>query len=371
MSPVHDPRFGAELRRLRDDSGLSLRDLGRRASCSPSYLSELEHGTRRPGADVARALDEALHARGRLAGLVTDTPYADDDALTAAAANPRRIDRATINSMRLMLTGQRHLDDSIGSAPLVAPVTATLTTVTAMVTDATGPIRADLLDVAAQYAQFAGWLHTTGARWGLAKQWFGTALEWATEIGDRDMIATVMSYEGHVAWLTGQPGPVIGLSRAARRDPGIYPGQLAYDAYQEARGLAVTGQVEAALSVLAEADDLSHVCAEWTGPVPDWQYYRAPWFFHLEKGLVYRFLARHDHAYAQRAVGELAAGIDGVPPEWSGAEWVAEYLCHLAVAHRDTGNQPAAERVAGEARLIAQATGSARVHAMAERSIRR
>ena len=49
-----DDAIGPTLRRLRGD--LSLRDVTRRVGVSSSYLSEIERGTRRPGANIIRKL---------------------------------------------------------------------------------------------------------------------------------------------------------------------------------------------------------------------------------------------------------------------------------------------------------------------------
>jgi hypothetical protein len=239
-------------------------------------------------------------------------------------------------------------------------------TVQDLVTAADGDLRDEVLELASEWAQFLGWLHTTSASWAQAKVHFGRSLEWATERGDGDMIATVLSYQGHCHWLRGEYAPIVSLSRSARRDPTIYPGQLAYDGYQEARGLAVTGHLDEAVSVLGEADDLALANDAWTGHVPAWQYYRARWFFALERGLVYRCMSRHDRRYAPLAVDELSAGLTGMPAEWQGAEWAGEYVAYLASALRTVGDIPEAKAAAERTRQIATATSSARVLAMAE-----
>lgn len=67
-----DPRFPAELRRLRATRGLSLRDLAARAYVAKSTISDLENGLKSPTPETARALDDALHASGALATMVTE-----------------------------------------------------------------------------------------------------------------------------------------------------------------------------------------------------------------------------------------------------------------------------------------------------------
>ncbi len=371
---VVDPRFAAELHRCREAAGLSQRQLALTAHCSHTYVSDLERGTKRPTGQMARHLDEALDAGGTLAALVHDTSLDspdDDDRMAAAANNPHRLDMTVVHSLDQTLRGLRALDDTVGAVAVLPAVTAQLAVVTALTTEAAGDVRPAIVSVAQQWAQFAGWLHTTGGNWVEAKAWFGRALELAAEVDDRDMTATVLSYQGHVAWLRGQSGPVVGLSRAARRDPTVYIGQRAYDAYQEARALAAVGDAPAATTVLAEADDLADESAAYTGSRPAWQYYRAPWFFRLERGLVLRYLARRGKARAADAVAELAAGVAGIPSEWRCAEWVAEYMCHLAAAHAQDSDAGSAREVLVEARRIAEVTRSARVLAMCAAVARR
>ena len=368
MRTVVDPRFAAELRRLRTQAGLSQDQLASQVATVKGHISDMEHGRRNPSKQMAANIDLALCGAGQLAALVSDGADLDGDELDRldhVAANPRRADRAAVASLRTMLKGQRQLDDYVGAAAVLPVAMSAQKIVQDLVTAAEGDIRNDVLDLGAQWSQFLGWLYTTSTNWPMAKLHFGRALEWATERGDADMIATVLSYQGHCHWLRGEFAPIVSLSQSARRDPSIYPGQLAYDAYQEARGLAGTGRVDEAVSALSEADDLALANEAWTGPVPAWQYYRAPWFFALERGLVYRCMSRHDRRYAPLAVDELSSGLTGMPAEWQGAEWAGEYVAYLASAQRAAGDIPEAKATAERARQIATATSSARVLAMA------
>lgn len=56
--------FGQALKRLRGSR--SVRDVAQLASCSKSYVSDLENGKRKPTTQAATALDRALGARGEL-----------------------------------------------------------------------------------------------------------------------------------------------------------------------------------------------------------------------------------------------------------------------------------------------------------------
>ncbi|MGH3722089.1 MAG: helix-turn-helix domain-containing protein [Pseudonocardiaceae bacterium] len=63
-------KIGSELRRLRTEQGLSLKQLGERAHYTKGYLSKIENGRKPVTPELARCLDEALGTGGVLAGLL-------------------------------------------------------------------------------------------------------------------------------------------------------------------------------------------------------------------------------------------------------------------------------------------------------------
>lgn len=139
----------------------------------------------------------------------SDTPPItpdDEDRLVLATRMPSRLDIETVESLAVILAEQRRLEDHIGSAPLIEPVRAQLATLEALVTEARGPVRPRVLDVAAQWAEFAGWLYTSTERPQQAGARYDRAAEWAMEIGDATMAATVLSFKGHMAYLLGSLG---------------------------------------------------------------------------------------------------------------------------------------------------------------------
>lgn len=364
---IVDRRFHADLVNRIMAAGISQNALADQAHVSHSYLSEIINGHKTPSLRVVNALDRALGCGGKLAALVAvGVTDADQDHLAAAIDAPRRIGQSTVEAFARTLAAQRELDDTLGSAAMLAPVTAQLQTIARMVNAVTGPHRSALMGQAAQWAQFAGWLHTSTGQWDHARQWFGRALEWSSEAGDPDLIATVLSYQGHVAWLNLQYAPVVGLSHAALRDPTVYPGQRAYDAYQAARGHAAAGEPDDAVRMLHLGDELAEQSASYAGPVPAWQYYRASWFFRLERGYTALHLSRSTPGWATAAVDDLRAGLAGVPVEMRGADWAAEYTAHLAGALIGVGELDEASVELGRARVVAEATGSRRVGALVD-----
>jgi transcriptional regulator with XRE-family HTH domain len=359
---VVDPRFRAVLVTLIVESGISQNRVAAEAHVSHGYLSQIINGTRNPSRQVAQALDEVLGADGQLVALIAYGANPDDrDQLAAAVINPRQASRTTIDSLARVLAGQRNLDDVMGSAALIDSVMATVGTVATMTREVVGPNRRDLMMVAGQWAQFAGWLHTSTGRWDGARMWFARGLEWAMEVGDPDLTATIVSYQSHVAWLNCQWAPAVGLAEAAMRDERVYPGQRAYDAYAAARGHAAMNDLAGAKRLLGVADAFAAECEAWAGEVPAWQYYRAPWVWQVERGLALLYMARWDPRHATPAVLELRSGIAAIPEEMQGADWTAEYLTHLANAYIHADVPDVAREVLDRAKFIAEATGSTRV----------
>ncbi|MEW2511304.1 helix-turn-helix domain-containing protein [Streptomyces sp. NPDC046870] len=79
------PSFPAQLRRLRQQRGLSLADLARQTHYSKGYLSKIETGAKRATVDVARRCDQILGADGALLRLVAPPRPAEPGAATEAA----------------------------------------------------------------------------------------------------------------------------------------------------------------------------------------------------------------------------------------------------------------------------------------------
>lgn len=362
---VVDPRFHATLINLMRGHGVSGKALATSAGVSRSYLSELINGkAKQPSRQVAAALDNALGAGGRLVNLVAlagDPDDLDQVVATASARTLRSVPLETVDAFSRVLGAQRHLDDQIGSAALLGPTTAHLDLIAGMVLEAVGPTRPDLLRVATQWAQFAGWLHISTGRWVEARQWLSTALEWSLEIGDPDLTATVVSYQGHLAWLRGQFAPALGLSMAVLRDERSYPGQRAYDALQAARCHAALGDLAEADRMADAAETLIAETETFTGEVPPWQYYRESWFWEMERGLVQLRGAWWDPRRAHTAADALARGIDAIPEQMQGADWAGEYLVHLATAQTRADDPEAARTTLDRARTIAEATSSDRI----------
>jgi hypothetical protein len=290
----------------------------------------------------------------------------DEERLALALRRPSRVDIQVIDSLSSILAEQRATEDVVGSARLLIPVQAQVAELTRLAADTRGRVRGRLLAVAAQWAQFAGWLAISTERYAQARAWLDRAAEWAAEVGDANLHANALSFKGHLAFQLGDLGAVIGLSRAAGRDPRVWVGQRAEDAYQEARAHAVAGDVNAAVAKLGDAADLAAATAENPDSTPPWQYYYTPPFYAVERGLVYRYLGRDDPAHNERAIASFTAGLDGLG-ESRHSEWGAEFVCHLAAAYIQAGAPDLAGAAGIEAATVAQATDSTRLSGKLQR----
>jgi tetratricopeptide (TPR) repeat protein len=271
----------------------------------------------------------------------------------------RRPDPRMIGALSAVLAAQRRAEDVIGSAAIIEPVRAQLNVIQDLVTDARGDIRPEILDLASQWAQFVGWLSANTGQLDEANHFYRQALEWATEAGKPDMMATALSMQGHTAWLRGKAGPVIGLSEAAQRDKRASPGVRALAVQQEARGMALSGEAstDEIDRKFDEAEALAARAKENPDGEPPWIYFFSPDYLIMQRGLAYRLLGRYEEANKL-----LTEGLAAIPAEMRGSEWVASrYLLQLAITYAQAGDITQACALAKEAGIIAQHTESARL----------
>lgn len=189
--------------------------------------------------------------------------------------------------------------------------------------DASGPYRDDLGRVVAEWISFVGWLHTAVRLDDQAIDLFKRAEDLADDVGDGVTAAVATSFRGYVAQLQGNPRSVIRASAAAIATPGAHPTQQVMDMLLTAQGYADLGDKEQARRFLDQAADL----AGDAGAPPRAVYWYTEPFFRLNIGL------------AQLAIGEyrdaatsLRSGIEDLPSDQRGADWLHPYQRALAEA---------------------------------------
>lgn len=355
--------FPGQMRALMDERHLGVRALARLVPCDQALISRLANGKQWPSAKITRRLDEVLAGgSGQLVAAAVRpgalTPD-EEERIALAAAEPRRADEQVAGSLSVMLAAARHLEDRVGSAAVAPVAAAQMSLSVELAAEARGPMRPALVSVAAQWAQFRGWLAASMRRPHEAERAFGTALGLATEVADTDMIATVMSMRGFLAWQAGKPGAVVGMSRTAQRR-GVSPGVRAIAAQQEARGYAMTGRADIADRKLDEALALADEAVSHRSGEPPWVYFYGADYLTMQRGRAYLYLRRYT-----AAVDLLTAGLGAIAPDVRESEWAAWYVADLAAAYRALGERAESAKAAAAVARIAAATASSRLAACA------
>lgn len=364
--------FAAELRRLMTERGISGRALARAAYCDPALVCRIRTGKQQPSRKTAALLDDALGAGGKLlalagpdrrsvlaggllAGALLGISPDLAERLEWTARHPPAIDAAAVDSLADVLLGQRHATDAFGSAVMLAPALAQLAVVESLVKQVRGPLRLSLVNVAQQVSQFAAFQHrqvgdSAGDRGRLAQ-----TLEWATEIGDHTMIATVLLNRGEAALLDGDAGTVVGLAQTVQRDTAAAAGPRAHGADLQARGHALAGDVAAAERCLGQAAELATGLGDHDDRHP-WLHWMSPTDMQCKRGVSFGFLADDPRCH-DLAVAELETGYQALPDEQRLTAWGAKYPAHLAVVHARAGDVGQACAMALQAARIARRTG--------------
>jgi len=361
--------FGKEIRRLMAEQRVGLRELARQVHYDPGYLSKVVNDRKTVSGTLARRLDAALDAGGVLAAFQTIPDlrgtfvYDDLERIILAARCPKRLDRKIIRSLAEVLAAEHRLAGQVDSVQMLKAIAGELSVVLSLTREARAPLRGEVLGIAGQYAQFAGWLNAHAGRLTVANAWHDRALAWAAESGDADMTATTLNLKAQVAWLGGKVGPMIGLSQAAQRGTAPNADVRALAVQLEATGHALAGDGDNAYGKLDEAASLIGNAAGDPEAGPPWAVYgSSPAFLALQRGLAYFYLDRN-----ARAVEWLSAGLTELPPEAGQSELFAGYRVQLAAAHARAGDPEQACSVAAQAVLIARQAGSSRMRAQLDR----
>jgi hypothetical protein len=261
--------------------------------------------------------------------LVATTRVFEPDQLAQLRERPRDVNQDALRSLAHVLHESRRLEDRIGAAPLLEPMRGHLTLVEGLVVDSRGPLRQKVVDLGSQYAQFAAWVHAAVGNATVARQYYDRATEWALEADDPNMVSTALSMKGHLAYRLRQLAPMLGLSQAAQRDKRLTPGIRALAAQQEARALALSGEIDPCERKLNEAMELAIRASEHPEDEPPWVYFYSPEYFTMQRGRAYLYLGLHE-----KAADLLEAGLASMPQELHNAEWAQPYRADLDTARK-------------------------------------
>ncbi len=134
------------------------------------------------------------------------------------------------------------------------------------------PHAGPLLQVLAQYAEMAGWLHQDAGNLAEATSWTRRAGQWAHDAGDAQLAAYALIRRSNIACLAGDHQSAVQLAAAASqarvpRNPRI----AALAAQQQARGHALGGEFRPCFTLLDQAAVL--LSSDPGAPEPGWPPY--------------------------------------------------------------------------------------------------
>ena len=266
-----------------------------------------------------------------------DAPGPDPDErarIRGVLLQPSRLDEATVAHLTQALYGQRHAEDSLGPSMMIAPMKAQLDTLVTALRGASGPSKAALMHLVANWMTFIGWLHTALREYPEADATFAIAEEMSGELEDGILACTATSYRGYIALLQGHHRTAIRATAAALGTPGAHPAQVAYDTLQTAQAYAGLGDFREAKSLLHRASDL----VTNAGDPPESLYWYTEPFLRMNVGLTQNSIGQY-----RDAVDSIRSGIAELPADQQNAEWLDEYQQALGHATGQTDGHPSSQ----------------------------
>ncbi|MFC8655922.1 helix-turn-helix domain-containing protein [Streptomyces parvus] len=270
-------RFGAELRRLREAAGMTLKQLAEVTTYSTGHLSKIERGVNPPTLNLAQCCDVYFNAGGRLRRL-----FSAEEQSAGSRPRParRRVIATGVGSLlpvRMAEGGEAsHLGDqdmppgalfqeqlhqmkrlgqSLAPAAMLPVLRSQAFTVTTLAYRTTGSSRAGLLITASRFAEYIGWMAQENGDEVAALRATADAVELAQAGGDTDLADYALVRRALVTYYDGDAPRTIALARQAQR--GATPPRVrGLAAQREAQGHALVGDERACRRALERARDL-------------------------------------------------------------------------------------------------------------------
>ncbi|MEU5975590.1 helix-turn-helix transcriptional regulator [Streptomyces sp. NPDC047315] len=273
--------FGAELRRLRQEAGITLQELVTAMNYSRGHLSKIEKGRRAPSTALARRCDAHFAARGTLSS-IAEAPDGGEGRGVAASTTALRDVIATgtapiigiavgdvteeygrdgDTAVPVLKTFQdrfrlmRALGQITPPQELLPLSRAQASTITALAARSNGKTRTDLLVMAARFAEYTGWVAQEAGDEAAALQWTADAVELADAGGDRHLAGYALVRRALVTFYNGVARETVALAQQAQR--GSLPRRIrGLAAQQEAQGHALAGLERPCVRALERAREL-------------------------------------------------------------------------------------------------------------------
>jgi transcriptional regulator with XRE-family HTH domain len=283
-----DAPFGEELRKRRTAANISLIQLSRMTFYSKGFLSKVERGLQPASRELARMCDTALGADGQLSALASGTGVYAAEVGKTQSREEMAADRGKVSRRRLIETGlllipvsqirevakTGQIDDSsltvifrplfdhyrrigqVANADLLLPALSAQAQAVRELAQEAGPrTRRDLLQLAARYAEYSGWLAQEAGRDDLALYWTQQASSLAISGGDPEFARYGLVRHALVTLYRGDWTRTIELARQAQ-DGVTSPRILGLAAQREAQGHALGGDYGSCMRSLDRAQAL-------------------------------------------------------------------------------------------------------------------
>lgn len=308
----------------------------------------LNPGAQEPGADVLTKPGNDA----RLTDCRSVSPRRSKPPIRLPVGSVEHLDEL-VDHLREQWHALVRTDNLLGPRFTLAAVRDYIAIIEELLPITSGSRRAELVVLAATYAESAAWLYEDAGQMPAAIYWVGRAMEWAHEAGDRLLLAWTLFRRSQHAAAEGDARRTISLARAAGRDRTRLPNPMrAAILQQEAHGYAWAGE-----EILSHrALDTAHQWAtlDNTGDARAGHgSFCSEIYLELQRAHCWAALGK-----PQRAVHVYEATLPSLPPVYRRDRGVA--CSRLARAYVDAGEPEAAAQAGQEALVIARSAGSVR-----------
>lgn len=243
-------------------------------------------------------------------------------------------------------------DNLLGPGHIMPTVESHIRLISHLRSDRSGVDRQALMNIQAQYAEFAGWLHQDLSDFNRARYWLDRSLEWAHAAGDQEMATYILARKSQLAgdMSNGADGVdlAVAAGNVARPRSRLAAVAPAYAAY----GHALLGDKTETLRTLDKADErLAELDAD---PASQWASWLDTAYIAVQRARCLETLGKHGQAAAtfQQAIKDL-------PSMYRRDRGV--YLAREARAHAHAADPAQAADAGLQAIAIAAETGSGRI----------
>lgn len=372
---MNQPAFGDELRRLRRQRGLSLKEFARVVHFDPGYLSKIENGLKPPTATVASRCDAALDADGALSALVPAPAVSRLSRSTNTTMDV--VEMRVIDSSEGVLVGADYVEslhatiknfaalDGIHGGAYIAPL-ALRSFRRAQRILGEGRYEPaserDLEAVTAEVGELSGWLLFHAERHEESRQVNAEALTLARIAGDASMEWFVLSNQALASVHTGRNREALRTAQSMTCGQDL-PGRVrALFDVRAARALAALGDSSSALRAFDRAR--SAFADGTTTRDPAWSW----WFDERElaghEGMIHAALGDHS-----RALPQLATAVEHSEGQERFRWALYIHRANLLRALLRAGSWTEAERVAIDITPMVGMIASARTEGLLRRTV--